>query len=109
MRLHFVELRSADWPASVAWYRDVLRLPLLLRDDANSFALFDAGGCRVALRAGTPRPGGCLLAFEVDDLDAWLALCGPPKVSPEGYRSARLLDPDGHEVRLFEWLTPRPD
>ena len=29
--LSFVELHVRDWPASVAWYRDVLGLELLLR------------------------------------------------------------------------------
>lgn len=113
MRLSFVELRVSDWHASVAWYRDVLGLALLMRAEDDRFALFDAGGGRVALKAGPPRPGGCLLAFEVDDLDVWLARLaggiGPPETSHEGYRRARLLDPDGHEIRLFEWLKPRPD
>src|SRR5262249_55259520 len=41
--LYFVELRVRDWPASVAWYRDVLGLELVLRVDADAFALFAAG------------------------------------------------------------------
>lgn len=110
MKLFFVELRVNDWPASVAWYRSVLGLRQLMRVEAESFALFDAGGCRLALKAGESRPGGVLLALEVDDLDAWLSrlagLVGPPEVSDEGYRRARLRDPDGHEIRLFEWLRP---
>ena len=107
MNLYFVELRVRDWPASVAFYRDVLGLTPTMRDDAGSFALFDAGSCRVALKAGEPT-GGTLLAFEVDDLDAWVGrlgerIEGEGKVSPEGYRRARLRDPDGYEISLFEW------
>lgn len=110
MKLHFVELRVSDFAASVAWYREVLGLELILRDDAGSFALFDAGASRLALKAGEPRPGGALLAFEVGDLSAWVARLGdriavPVKLSPEGYRRAQLRDLDGYEIGLFEWIT----
>jgi catechol 2,3-dioxygenase-like lactoylglutathione lyase family enzyme len=106
MRLYFVELSVRDWHASVAWYRDVLRLRLIM--SAGSFALLDAGGGRIALKAGEPTPGGVLLALEVDDLDGWVARLGahvegPIKASEEGYRRARLHDPDGYEIALFEW------
>jgi predicted enzyme related to lactoylglutathione lyase len=114
--LSFVELRVRDWGAALAWYRDVLGLDLLLRVDADAFALFAAGPVRVALKGGKGQPGasatgGALLAFEVDDLDAWIerlarhgaAADGPVKTSPEGYRRALFRDPDGHELSLFEW------
>jgi catechol 2,3-dioxygenase-like lactoylglutathione lyase family enzyme len=109
MRLYFVELRVRDWSASVAWYRDVLGLELLLRDESGSFALFAAGGARLALKAGEPCPGGSSIAFEVDDLSAWVErlgerIEGPIKSSAEGYRRALLRDPDGYEITLFEWL-----
>jgi len=112
--LHFVQLAVADWPAAVAWYGDVLGLRPALRDDAGRFALFDAGGCRVALKQGAPEPGAALLAFEVDDLPAALArLAGlgvvpeaPPQTSPEGYRRALLRDPDGYRLCLFDWGAP---
>jgi catechol 2,3-dioxygenase-like lactoylglutathione lyase family enzyme len=108
--LSFVELAVRDWPASVAWYRDVLGLELLQADDGR-FALFAAGAARLALKAGEPAPGGALLAFEVDQLEGWqerlrargVELDGPIKASAEGYRRLRLRDPDGHAVTLFEW------
>src|SRR5581483_3685828 len=62
--LAFVELTVADWPAAVAWYRDVLGLEVVLRDDVNRFALLGTGPGRVALKAGPSQPGGVLLAFE---------------------------------------------
>jgi catechol 2,3-dioxygenase-like lactoylglutathione lyase family enzyme len=106
VKLYFVELRVSDWRRSVQWYRDVLGLKLLMRDESDSFALFDADGGKVALKAGESRPG-VLLAFEVVDLDGWVrrlgGLIGPIKSSDEGYRRARLLDPDGYEISLFEW------
>jgi catechol 2,3-dioxygenase-like lactoylglutathione lyase family enzyme len=106
-----VELTVSDWPAAVDWYRDVLGLGLLLRVEADRFALFQAGPARLALKAGEAAPGGALLAFEVDDLSAWLkrlagrgvAPEGPVKVSPEGYRQALLRGPDGQRLSLFEW------
>jgi catechol 2,3-dioxygenase-like lactoylglutathione lyase family enzyme len=109
--LFFVQLTVADWPAAVEWYRDVLGLRLALRNDADRFALFDAGGSRVALKQGTPEPGSALLTFEVDDLPAALKrLAGrgvvpeaPPQASAEGYRRARLRDPDGYRLCLFDW------
>jgi catechol 2,3-dioxygenase-like lactoylglutathione lyase family enzyme len=114
--LYFVELRVRDWNAAVAWYRDVLGLELLMRVDADAFALFAAGPARLALKGSEPGssvPGGTLLAFEVDDLQAWLGrlaehgvrLDGPMKSSPEGYRRARFRDPEGHELSLFEWCS----
>jgi catechol 2,3-dioxygenase-like lactoylglutathione lyase family enzyme len=112
--LSFVELSVRDWPGSVAWYRDVLGLGVLLRDEAGAFALLAAGPARLALKQGDPCPAGVLLAFEVGDLDAWLARLaglgvwpeGPVKSSAEGYRRARLRDPDGHAVSLFERSVP---
>ena len=108
MRLSFVELLVSDWPASVAWYRDVLGLRPIMSDEAGRFALFDAGDARIALKAGEPHVGGVLLAMEVDDLDGWVARLGERvdgaiRASEEGYRRARLRDPDGYEIVLFEW------
>jgi catechol 2,3-dioxygenase-like lactoylglutathione lyase family enzyme len=108
MRLHFVELQVRDWAASLVWYRETLGLEVLLTDTAASFALLRAGTGRLALKAGTPSPGGVLLALEVDDLSPWqsrLAL-EDVKTSPEGYRRAKLTDPDGYAISLFEWVRP---
>jgi catechol 2,3-dioxygenase-like lactoylglutathione lyase family enzyme len=113
VRLYFVELRVSDWAESLAWYRDVLGLKVLMSVESDSFALLDAGGGRIALKAGEPG-SGVLLAFVVDNLDEWVAklgerIQGPITTSAEGYRRARLLDPDGHEIILFEWtLGERP-
>jgi predicted enzyme related to lactoylglutathione lyase len=108
--LAFVELQVADWPAAVAWYRDVLGLAVVLRVEADRFALLKAGSGQVALKAGRPRPGSALLAFEVEDLPAELerlAALGvtpeaPMKTSPEGYRRALLRDPDGYRLCLYD-------
>ena len=117
MDLYLVELAVADWPASVAWYRDRLGLSVVLLDEPNRYALLAAGPARVALKRGPARPGGTVLTFHVRDLDAELSRLavlgvvslGPVKASPEGYRVARFSDPDGHQLSVFEWVNSTPD
>ena len=112
MELYLVELTVADWPASLAWYRDRLGLAVELLDEANRYALLTAGAARLALKAGSPSPGSTRLTFLVSNLDAEIERLGragvvpvrPIRTSPEGYRSVRLADPDGHPVELFEWI-----
>lgn len=108
--LAFVELTVSDWERSRQWVREVLRLDELLVDHAGRFALFAAGSARLALKEGTPTPGGVVLSFEVEQLAPWLAhlgeQAGPIKQSPEGYRRLRLQSPDGHTFVLFEWTQP---
>src|SRR3954464_8992356 len=116
MDLYLVELTVATWPTSVAWYRDGLGLTVELLDHANRFALLAAGPARLALKVGHPSPGSTKVTFRVTDLDAELARleragvvpASPVRTSPEGYRAASLLDPDGHRVELFEWANPHP-
>ena len=107
--LSFIELRVANLVTSIAWYRDVLGLEVLMHVEQDGFALLSAGTIRLALKQGLAGPGGVLLAFEVADLPGWLArlaeqrvpLDGPVKASAEGYRRARLRDPDGYAISLF--------
>ena len=102
------EISVANYDVSVAWYRDVLGLRVELADPANGFALLACeGGGRLALKAGTPTPGGVKLHYEVDDVSAELARLGstaPVKESDEGYRRAVVHDPDGYAVVLFAWV-----
>jgi catechol 2,3-dioxygenase-like lactoylglutathione lyase family enzyme len=109
MDLYLVELTVGDWPASVGWYRDRLGLAVELLDEPNRYALLAAGTARIALKAGTPRPGTTKLTFHVSSLDAELdRFTSAPDVSPEGYRSVRLTDPDGHRLEFFEWVRTNP-
>lgn len=109
--LFFVELAVADLDRSLAWYEQGLGLTRLPPLEEPHFALLGTGNTRLALKAGRPAPGGVLLSFRVDDLDAEVARLAERgilpvdgvKLSPEGYRRARLVDPDGHAVTLFEW------
>ncbi len=109
--LYLVQLMVADWPASLAWYRDRLGLPVVLVDERHRFALLQAGAPRLALKEGRPELGSMRLTFEVDGLAAELVRLaghgivprGPIETSPEGYRQVLLRDPDGYDVCLFEW------
>jgi catechol 2,3-dioxygenase-like lactoylglutathione lyase family enzyme len=109
--LYFVEITVADWPAAVAWYRDVLGLELLHHAEEDQFALLGAGPARLALKGGAPNPGTVQLTFEVEDVCQaadQLAATGiifeaPIMASPEGYRDVLLRDPDGYRVCLFDW------
>ena len=109
--LSFVELTVRDLDAAVAWYRTAFGLLPSMRE-ADSYALLSAGATRLALKKGTPSPGGVRLAFEVAYLDEWVRifvgaggrLDGSMKASAEGYRRVRLRDADGYEVSVFEWV-----
>ena len=113
--LFLVEVRTADWPRAVTWYRSTLGLEPLMDDPAHHFAMFSAGPGRIALKGGsTPASGreAVRLTFLVPDLDAerarllaaGVALLGEPIDNPvEGYREVRLVDPDGTPISLFAW------
>ncbi len=113
MTLYMVEWTVRDLTASAAWYATVIGLSVKLTDDANGFILLDGTAGRLSLKRGDPRPGGVRLHFEVADLDRELTRLEasgvrpalPAKSSPEGYRRAVYLDPDGYEIGLFEWVT----
>jgi catechol 2,3-dioxygenase-like lactoylglutathione lyase family enzyme len=109
--LYFVEITVGDWPAALAWYRDVLGLELVHLAEADEFALLRAGAGRLALKGGEPKPGTVQLTFEVEDLVAAVEELArrdvifesPLLVSPEGYRDVLLRDLDGYRVCLFDW------
>ena len=112
MTLDMVELTVRDLAVSAAWYATVIGLSVKLTDDANGFVLLEGSAGRLSLKRGDPRPGGVRLHFEVADLDAEstrleasnVRPASPAKASPEGYRRAVYLDPDGYEISLFEWM-----
>ncbi|HTU23847.1 MAG TPA: VOC family protein, partial [Pirellulales bacterium] len=69
--LYCIELRTANWPASVEWYRHVLGLRVLVRVVEDGYALLEAGDTRLALlaRESAGEPSARIsFAFEVHDL-----------------------------------------
>jgi predicted enzyme related to lactoylglutathione lyase len=113
-RLDHVYYWTADMSRAVAFYRDVLGLPLARRD-GDDWAEFDAGGSRFALHGaseGHPvRPGGATAVFEVEDLDSARRRLEGRGVRfherggevPGFARFASFSDPDGNTVQLIEY------
>ncbi len=115
--LFMVEVRVADLARAARWYVDVLGLRPALDDPGGRFVLLEAGSGRVALKEGPASAdrGAVRLIFQVADIEAERARLagqgvevGEVTESAEGYREARLADPDGTPIRLFSWVGPRP-
>jgi catechol 2,3-dioxygenase-like lactoylglutathione lyase family enzyme len=121
MKLAIVELRVRDWPAAVTWFREVLGLKVLLRVEADGFALLQTQTAHLALKRSDAEPlpaseARPLLQFEVDNVEAELArltaqgvtVLKPLQVSGEGYRRAVVAGPEGQGVGLFDWRAATP-
>ncbi len=121
MRLDIVLISTADFPAMLAFYRDVLGLSPIdedpdpeLHEPGVDWAAFDAGGMRLEL-FGTPDAEpmehervAVVPAFRVEGLDAVIErLQGRGVVFTERGREAwgayaNLRDPDGNLLNLYE-------
>jgi len=101
---------------SVAFYRDVLGIPLMFEVPGQPMAFFASGDVRLYLgRPEAPQyTSKCVLYFDVDDIDAEVArLEGlgvamtdrPHVVHRDGGTDlwmSGLQDPDGHHVILMQ-------
>ncbi len=109
-------LYCRDVASSVAFYRDVLQLPLL--DEHGDKAHFDAGGIRLSLHPASQSdlpPLGSFLVFLIQyDIERvyeeltqrGVRFEGPLKEEEYG-RDAWFRDPDGHQI--FIWQPPSPE
>lgn len=101
-----VVLFTKDMTRMIAFYRDVLGLPLRL--DEPGYKEFDAGGCGIALHNGTSRPGARppKLVFRAGDVAAVRA-----ELAARGARLGKVLgnaglqrcegkDPDGNSYSI---------
>ena len=108
-----VWLYATDVPRAVAFYRDVLELPVV--DEAYGVGHFDAGNVRLSIhpaRAGQPIGSGGFYVFIVEDIESEVARLSAAGVEFVGGiteevfgRIAEFRDPDGHELSL--WQIPR--
>src|SRR5947199_10583940 len=87
MKLINIRLLVSDFPASLKFWRDVMRLPMTFGDEAMGYAYFDTGnaglelfsrdGFAAAIGEATPAPTPVgrqtVIVFGVDDVDATYA------------------------------------
>ncbi len=105
-----VELFVADAAAARDFYVGVLGFTVV-REEANGWVALERGAARIALlprkvEAGAPRTFE--LTLSVDDVEAQAAavaasgwpLHSPLKRRPWGQQDFRIVDPDGHGVRV---------
>ena len=101
-----------DFAAAVAFYENALGLSLQFKD-GERFAVFDAGGTRIALAAGEERVAdGVAVSYKVDDVDAMIAElseAGAEIVSQAAdgphERRAVLRDPAGNALVVYASLS----
>ena len=109
MELGIVVLRVENWYRAVDWYRDVLGLTELYRDEAAQEAQFEAGPVHLAVEPATgpaaavPGNGGgpgFVLQFRVESLDATVAELDADTKNAHSHRarSAALLRQMLHDV-----------
>ncbi|MEI8376066.1 MAG: VOC family protein [Planctomycetota bacterium] len=111
----------SDMARSIAFYRDVLGLPL--RFESSDWTEFDTPGSTLALhladdssttssRQNSIQAGACNLGFTVEDIEAFhqtmvakgVTCLQPPEVEDFGGKLAGYADPDG----LPFWINDKP-
>jgi lactoylglutathione lyase len=115
-RISYITLWVNQYEACLAFYRDILELPLESSDE--NFAQFANQGTKLYLhRLGDLthlRNHALEIHFEVPDVDAaynWLLNRGakfeqPPANMPWGTRMAALHDPEGNAIEIVGPLDP---
>ena len=126
-KVDYIKVNVSDMSRSVAFYRDILGLPLKFQ--SPGWSEFQTGATTLALHQIRARVGGegraptepvagtCSIGFSVEDLEATyreLAARGAPFVlAPteqvnEGIRLAVCVDPDGLPISFAESLKREP-
>lgn len=120
-KLSIVVMKVRNWEAMVAWYVDVLGLSIKYREDHDRWCQLmfpDEGGAQLALygiadqdvREGANR---CVPDIEVEDLNSALealrvrgvTVQGGVRGGEEGFRIATIVDPEGNELQLYQWVS----
>ena len=119
-KVDYAMVNVSDMGRSVAFYRDVLGVPL--RFESPGWSEFETGATTLALHHARPAPaapgepcgptaGSCTLGFSTNDLDATVAELSargarfvmPPTDQPgEGIRLAVCVDPDGLAISFAQ-------
>ncbi len=127
MKLINFRLLVSDFPASLAFWRDIMRLPMTFGNESMGYAYFDMGSAGIELmsRAGFAASLGemspssitegnpAVIVFRVDDVDATYkelvergakAMVEPVDRPVWQARTAHLSDPDGYLVEIYSPL-----
>ena len=108
LRIHHIALRARDPAVTERFYGSVLGLPVRRRDEGRGSVWLDAGGVVLMIeRAAAAEPGVArgtleLVAFAVDDREAWRARLSAAGVAVEDETPHTLYfrDPDGRRVAV---------
>jgi catechol 2,3-dioxygenase-like lactoylglutathione lyase family enzyme len=106
VRIHHVALRSHDVARLGAFYEGALGLRVLQRDEARGSVWLDAAGTVLMLEPADATepviPAGSqeLLAFAVDDKEAWR---GRIAVEAETAHTLYFRDPDGRRLAVSSY------
>ena len=122
-KVDYIMVNVSDMSRSVAFYRDVLGIPL--KFESPGWSEFETGASILALHGADPGAskasgggqgpcaGTCTVGFSTDDLDATYAdlqsrganFVMPPMDQPgEGIRLAVCVDPDGLAISFAQML-----
>ena len=107
--LNHVTVGASDYLASVAFYK-ILGLTQIVDSSDNGYARFEAAnGTTFSVHANTSAPPGAVVYFESSHLDEWvrelqnagLAFDQLPRSESWGWTEARLRDPHGNVICLY--------
>ena len=127
MKLVNFRLLVSDFPASLAFWRDIMMLPITFGDETMGYAYFDTGNAgiellsRVAFAASLgelvpsiiTKGNPAVIVFRVDDVDATYddlvkrgaeAVVEPVDRPAWQARTAHFSDPDGYLVEIYSQL-----
>ena len=108
--LNQITLPAEDYDRSVAFYRQ-LGLTLIVDAPENGYARFEAAnGATLSIHVGDGVSGGAVAYLESGALDAWVAYLARkgvrfesmPRDEEWGWREARLTDPAGNRLCLYQ-------
>jgi hydroxymethylpyrimidine/phosphomethylpyrimidine kinase len=108
--LNQITLPAGDYAVSVAFYKQ-LGLTQIVDSPDNGYARFEAAnGVTLSIHVGDGEPGGATAYLESGALDAWVAYLARrgvrfeqmPKDEEWGWREARLTDPAGNRLCLYQ-------
>ncbi len=112
----YVNIFVSDFDTSLAFYEDVLRLPLIFADPELRYAAFATPGAQLAItHSDQPELVGrhTGVGLTVTDLDATYAILKnrvtfttPPEKQPWGGYMAMVSDPDGNLFYLDQFTNP---